>query len=133
MKTFHETVKKCMHNNNLIFPFNFPQLPRKPKDLWKRHTYKKCVSFSSTTSVSTFTVEHQVYLHPMHITCNRTMITPAVSSQLFYNIKGFRDDVVIFTLFCRNMNVLHMYLTNSALRHKYLNYYIFCTNCFYNS
>jgi len=32
-------------------------------------------------------VEHQVYLHPMHITCNRTMIIPAVSTQLFYNIK----------------------------------------------
>ena len=133
MKTFHETLKKCMHNNTLIFLLNFPHLPRKQKDLCKQHTHKKCVSLSSTMSVWTFTVEHQVYLHAMHITCNRTMIIPAVSSQLFYNVKGFRDNVVIFMLFCRNLNGLHVHLTNSALRHKYRNYYIFCTNSFYNS
>ena len=61
------------------------------------------------------------------------MIIPTVSSQLIYNIKGFRDVVVIFMLFWRNLNGIHVYLTNSALQHQYLNYYIFCTNSFYNS
>ena len=112
MKTFHGTLQKCMRNNILIFLLNFPQLSRKLKDLWKRHTYKKCVSFSSTMFVWTFNVEHKVYLHPMYIKCNRPMIIPVLSLQLFYNIKGFRDTVVIFTLFYRNLNGLHVYLTN---------------------
>jgi hypothetical protein len=130
VKTFHETPKKCMHNIILIFLFNFLNHPEN----WK--TYGRGIYINSVSHFHlqwTLKVEHQVYLHPMHITSNRIMIIPALSSQLFYNIKGFRHSVVTFMLFCRNMNGLHVYLTILPFLSPVLNYYIFCTNSCYNS
>jgi len=107
-----------MHNNNLIFPLSFLQLPRKLKDLWKRYTDKKmCLIFIYNVSLNLHGGTSSIFTsHAHHMQQNNDYTCSVNTTVLQY--KGFRDDVVICTLLCRNQNGLHVYLTNSALRHS---------------